>query len=177
MADRKRTVRRGDGKPKNARYDQEAKDKFIELALEIGVAPAVDQLGYPSLRQSYDWVRDAGVKIEVDYLRQRSRNFREFYSTQEKLTLANDMVRAISHKLRVSEVTGEFIDTRLTPQDIGRLATAYERAVKIVELLEGRPTDITENVTVGGLDAELRALIDETKRENDAQVAKIQDEL
>lgn len=175
---RKRTVKRTPRpteppiSQQGSKYTEEQRLSFLARAQEIGIPPACAEFGWPSEQSGYVWARKYGVTIDVDPVRARCVAVREAYSTIEKLEVANAIIRAVAQRLRVNPQTGEFLETvDIDGMEINRLSSALDKAVKITELLEGRPTEISE--TVSELDADLRRLVTQLKSNNDDKVAEL----
>lgn len=140
------------------RYTEEEIQLFLEAAQEIGVGPAMRDLGYPkSPSTAWDWVDKYDVQVNIDTLKQHASHMKVFYAQREKLVVAMSALDRIYEAL-----TRE----NLSADDQKKLSDALQKTIQTIELLEGRVTDRTETVAKDSVDAELQELIAEARARN-----------
>lgn len=155
------------------RYTEAEKDAFCAKALELGLQPAMQVMGYPdSKTTAWYWLEQRGLEIEKDTLRQRAAQLQQLYSQREKLVLLHETLRAIHHRLQADPNTGLFYE-ELDGKELTALANAANKTIQTMELLEGRVTERSEHVSVDSMDFELRQLIDDVRRENAVREAAL----
>ena len=126
------------------KYTDEQQEEYVTLATEMGIGPAMRQLGYPgSYHTAQKWLEDRGLEITVDTLKRRAVALREFYGARERMTAAMTVLD------RVVEACHE---EDLNPEDINKLANALQRVIQTMQLIEGDVTDRRETITKDGAD-------------------------
>jgi hypothetical protein len=133
------------------RYNDEEQAIFLELAQEIGIARAIRQLKYPnSWGTAKRWADARGIVITVDDLKAKSKEFNQWYETEELLIIAQDGMQRIHEQLQEAD---------LTPDEQKRLAEAFQKYANTWNLLKGRATNITETRQSDGMDLEIVNLL------------------
>lgn len=156
-----------------AKYTEEQRTIFVALAAEVGMAPARERLGYPSGQTASEWCKNYGVDTaEAETpLMKRAKAMRMFYGQQEKMTLLQEIMDAAYRLLEWGRDQDPVISEEgevyypLGPLDVQRLATAVRAVIQTGELLEGRPTEIVQEIDP--TDTELRKLVEEFRQRND----------
>jgi hypothetical protein len=140
-------------------YSDEEMDIFIQEAQDVGIGRAQRNLGYPnSWATAHRWITARGIKIDVDSLKARSKSFNEWYETEELLLVAQAGMDRIHESLHESV---------LTPDEIKKLAEAYQKYANTWMLLKGKSTNINEHRTVGEMDMEIKKIIEEENMRNE----------
>lgn len=147
------------------RYTDEQVDEFIEIATEIGVGPAMRELGYPgSWHTAHRWLDERGIEVTVDTLKRKARRLGVFYGTKEKVVAAQSVIDRIMELLEQEHLNAE---------DINKIANALERAIKTMELVEGRATERKEQSNLDSTDLEIRRLLTEMQESNELREAEL----
>ena len=138
-------------------YTDEDKNKFCELAQEIGVARAQRQLGYPvSSMTGIKWLRARGVEYKVNKTMAEVRAYHTYYQTE-------DLIMAMDNAMSVID---EMLVTVETADDMKKLSDALYKIVTTKNLLEGKATAINEKRERNAIDEEILSLIDVEKNRN-----------
>lgn len=158
-------------------YSEKARETFVNAARTEGIAGAMNLLGYPKSKQTAkDWVDSYGVEITRSALHVRAAEMGAFYTEREKLTLLQDMLDSIyAHIEKIDTGYGVMAPQMVEPQELSRLASAAEKVIKMIELLEGRVTERTEAHQVDSTDLELRRLIADAQNEAAAKEAALKE--
>ncbi len=119
-------------------------------------------------RARHDWVRlarehDEKVATRVAEKITETATAQAITRAKQFDTLATETLQMAINGLKEIDVAG------LKATDIRALAEVSERAAKMYELLEGRATDRTDNLTRGKMDA----LLDEMQRELEEMLARV----
>lgn len=119
-------------------YSEEKITTFLELAQEIGLTPAMRQLGYPkSWATASKWAEQRGVEITVDTLKQHAKEFDIYYNAKDKLLVCQEGLRRIYEEL--------ITETFITADDKKKLADATKRFIEAMQLVEGKATEIKQD--------------------------------
>lgn len=119
-------------------YSEEEQSKFVELAQEIGLTPAMRELGYPkSWATASKWAEQRGVEITVDTLKQHAKEFDIYYNAKDKLLVCQEGLRRIYEDL--------INETFISADDKKKLADATKRFVETMQLVEGKATEIKQD--------------------------------
>jgi hypothetical protein len=125
----------------NRAYTEEEVTEMVALAQEVGITKAIQQLGYGSWGTVTRWCKQRGVSADdVDPLKSRAATIREFYKEQEKLAICQQGLQRVFEVLTTKEISPDL----LTSDDIKKLADATKRLLEAMALVEGKPTNITE---------------------------------
>lgn len=143
-----------------ARYIEEEKSEFCELAQEIGIAAAMRELSYPkSYNTARYWLDQRGIEITVDSLKSKAAELKHFYGYKEQmLTLQTELDR-IQEMLESGDLDAD---------GLNKLSNALSKTINAMELISGRVTERRENheFAVDSKDLELMELINEAKAKN-----------
>jgi hypothetical protein len=143
------------------KYTEEQKLEYIETAKEIGIGPAMRELGFPgSYHTAQNWLSEFGVEITKDSLQQRAVTLGIYYSTKEKVLAAQALLVRLLEKIEGTE--------SLDAKDLVNLANAMQRVMQTLALIEGEATQRTETLTKDATDVELVEMLNEAKAKNDA---------
>lgn len=145
---------------RNVTYTREQEEEFISVANEIGIAPAMRELGYPgSHHTAAKWFKSRGLETpNVSSLQSAARALRTHYEAEEELA---------GIQLMMDRYTDMMMNNDLTPEEFNKLANAYERVIKTKRLIEGKSTGITQNNQYDGTDLEIAKLAAEMEQRND----------
>lgn len=125
----------------NRAYTEEEVSEMVSLAQEVGITKAIQELGYGSWATVARWCRQRGVSAEdTDPLRAKAVTIREFYKEQEKLAICQQGLQRVFEVLTTKEISPDL----LTSDDIKKLADATKRLLEAMALVEGKPTNITQ---------------------------------
>lgn len=141
-------------------YTREEEENFISVANEVGIAPAMRELGYPgSHHTATKWFRSRGLETpNVSSLQSAARALRTHYEAEEELA---------GIQLMMDRCTDMMMNNDLTPEEFNKLANAYERVIKTKRLIEGKSTGISETQQYDGTDLEIAKLTAEMEKRND----------
>jgi hypothetical protein len=144
-------------------YSDRQVKEFIETATEMGISPAMRQLGYPGAwATAQRWFQDAGVGMPtVDSLIAKAVELKQFYGDKEKKFAAMTLIDRIVEKL--------LQENDLTADDINKLGNALNKAIQTFNLIEGKSTSITESRQKDGTDLAIVDMLNEAKARNAAK--------
>lgn len=137
------------------KYTDQDKRDYLDIAQELGHARAMRELQYPkSWNTANQWAKDFGVSIPLDELKARARAHRDFYETEELLTVAQAAIdRAMDFLDR---------DADLSADDLKKVVDAMGKAIDKHLLISGKVTSRSGQEVAGDpfeklLEASLRA--------------------
>lgn len=138
--------------------DAQVRD-FIDTAKEMGISPAMRQLGYPSAwATAQRWFKEAGEGMpDVDSLIAKAVELKLFYGDKEKKFAAMTLIDRIVEKLHGDDLTAD---------DINKLGNALNKAIQTFNLIEGKSTSITESRQKDGTDLAIVDMLNEAKARN-----------
>ena len=141
------------------KFTDEQITEFIELANEMGIGPAMRQLGYPaSYHTAKKFYVQRGIEMPTaNSLAQMAKQLDIFYTDKEKLLAAQAVVD------RTVEALYQDI---LTSDDISKLSNALHKAIQTINLIEGKSTNINENRSKDGTDLAIVDILNEAKARN-----------
>lgn len=171
---------------KNPVYSTEQKQAFVNRAAEIGLTPAMKELGYPKGKPTASvWCKNLGVKVQLSELQQHAAQMKTFYGAQEKLALCQKVLDECYDILMHGEqdpaetdgymdpVTGQvsmiYVRRPLSAALLSRISATVQRTIQTMELLEGRVTDRIEQISQDSTDIELAEMIRDYKASNARQ--------
>lgn len=149
------------------KYSDQEIDQFLEVAKDIGIGRAIRKVGYPdSWGTANRWAKARGIEVTVDDLKAKSKEYHDWYNTEEALLVAQEGMA------RVHEM--------LTEQDLDadsqkKLAEAFQKYANTWLLLQGKANAISESRTKDSTDIELLELINEQKMKNAEMESDISD--
>ncbi|MCZ4078637.1 hypothetical protein O1W68_11845 [Rhodococcus sp. H36-A4] len=118
-----------------AKYTEEERRTFAELAGDTGLAKAKRELGYPeSWATGKKWCEEFGVVIELDALKSKAAQYNSFYEETELRIAQQDL---LSRSLELLENRG------LTPVELDKVASAMKKATDSIQALRGKATSFT----------------------------------
>lgn len=138
--------------------DKEIND-FLELAQEVGITKAKRELEYPkSWSTAQYWAEKRGVNTAADEVKSRAAGMREWYQTEEVITIAQE---------GFNRVYEELINNRdLTPDDQKKLAEALTKHYNVWANAQGKATNISESRQTDVLDGHLQELLHTERAKN-----------
>ena len=141
-------------------FNEEQVTEFIELAQEMGIGPAMRQLGYP---KSYHTAKKFFVQRNIDMptantLAVISKQLDIFYSDRDKIVAAQAVIDRTVEKLYEDDLLAE---------DINKLSNALHKAIQTINLIEGKSTNINENRSKDGTDLAIVDMLNEAKARNE----------
>ena len=120
------------------KYSDEEVNNFLERAQEIGIGRAQKELGYPkSWATAKDWATSRGVEVNIDQLKQRSKEFHQWYETEELLIVAQEGFQVVMDKLEDRD--------NLESDDIKKLSESFQKFTNSWLLLKNKATAISES--------------------------------
>ena len=138
-------------------YTDQEREAFCALAHDIGIAPAMRELGYPSMPAACKWLKARGIAITLDSLMANVKKFHTLYEVDDLLTVV---------ETGVARVVEMYTQTDLTPDGMQRAATATQKLVSSWLLLKGKATSISETRESDALDVALVDLLNAEKARN-----------
>ena len=142
-------------------YTDEQITEFIEIAQEMGIGPAMRNLGYP---KSYHTAKKFFIQRNVETPTANSlaviaKQLDIFYTDKEKVLAAQAVIDRTVEKL--------YEDT-LEAEDINKLSNALHKAIQTINLIEGKSTNINENRSKDGSDLAIIDMLNEAKVRNES---------
>ena len=137
-------------------FNEEQVSEFIELAQEMGIGPAMRQLGYP---KSYHTAKKFFVQRNIEMptantLAVISKQLDIFYTDRDKIVAAQAVIDRTVEKLYEDDLLAE---------DINKLSNALHKAIQTINLIEGKSTNINENRSKDGQDLAIIDILNEAK--------------
>ena len=141
-------------------FTEEQIENFIEIAQEMGIGPAIRNLGYPkSYHTAKKWFEQRNVDLPtMDTLAKMAVDLRVFYSDKEKLIAAQTVLDRCVETL---------MESTLDPDELNKLANAVHKAIQTINLIEGKSTAINEQRNKDNTDLAIIDLLNEAKARND----------
>lgn len=166
-----------------SQYTEDQKQVFVDRASQIGMAPAMQELGYPESKATASrWTNQMGVRITVTALQRHASQVKAWYGHAEKMTLLQLLLDKALDLLVYGEpdyeketvtqdpLTGavhvDYERMPCTAATIQRLSSTVQRTIQTMELLEGRATERSEQIGPDTTDVELASMIREFKAKN-----------
>ena len=142
-------------------YTDEQITEFIEIAGEMGIGPAMRQLGYP---KSYHTAKKFFVQRNIDTptansLAVMAKQLDIFYTDKEKVLAAQAVIDRTVEAL---------YEDNLVSDDISKLSNALHKAIQTINLIEGKSTNINENRSKDGSDLAIVDMLNEAKMRNES---------
>ena len=140
-------------------FTEEMVTEFIELAQEMGIGPAMRNLGYP---KSYHTAKKFFVQRNIEMptantLAVISKQLDIFYTDRDKIVAAQSVIDRTVEKLYEDDLLAE---------DINKLSNALHKAIQTINLIEGKSTNINENRSKDGTDLAIVDILNEAKMRN-----------
>jgi len=140
-------------------FTEEQITEFIELAQEMGIGPAMRNLGYP---KSYHTAKKFFVQRNIEMptantLAVISKQLDIFYTDRDKIVAAQAVIDRTVEKLYEEDLLAE---------DINKLSNALHKAIQTINLIEGKSTNINENRSKDGTDLAIVDILNEAKMRN-----------
>jgi hypothetical protein len=141
-------------------FTEEQIENFIEVAQEMGIGPAIRNLGYPkSYHTAKKWFEQRNVDLPtMDTLAKMAVDLRVFYSDKEKLIAAQTVLDRCVETL---------MESTLDPDELNKLANAVHKAIQTINLIEGKSTAINEQRNKDNTDLAIIDLLNEAKARNE----------
>ena len=144
--------------PKDQYTDQQISD-FLERAQEIGIGRTMRELGYPKSWATADrWAKTRNIKVAVDELKAKSKEFHDWYTTEEVLLVAQEGMNRVYEELSTN--------TELTPDDQKKLAESLMKHYNVWANAQGKATSINETRNTDNVDAAVIEMLNEEMAKN-----------
>lgn len=132
-------------------YSTEEKENYIKVAQELGMGPAMRELGYPgSHHTAKKWFTERGLELPtVSSLQQYAAALGVWYKDAEELAgLQMIMDRYV-----------ELLQSKSLDADaLNKISNGYQKLIQTKRLIEGKTTAVTETHTKDGTDLEIAKL-------------------
>lgn len=140
-------------------YSDNEINEFLQVAQEIGIGRAKRQLGYPnSWGTAQRWAKVRGIEVAVDELKQRSKSFHDWYTTEDVLVIAQEGMN------RVYEELMNTVD--LDAESQKKLADALTKHYNVWANAQGKATSISESRQTDQMDSHLIDLLNAERAKN-----------
>ena len=140
-------------------YSDEQVNDFLALAQEVGITKAKRDLGYPkSWSTAQYWAKQRGVVVATDEVMAKAAATREWYKTEEVITIAQEGMNRVYDELVNNDA--------LTADDQKKLAEAFVKHYNAWANAQGKATNITENREGDAFDAHLQDLLAQERARN-----------
>lgn len=160
-------------------YGEHERERWLELAEELGPQGATLELGYPAKRTAARWLAEHGLDVTKSEQHVRARAMRQAYSDAEQTALASQVLDAIADRL---ERTLWVFPPGMGPQEqplagaeLNQLAAAVQKAVATIRLVQGRSTENLGLQAMDDLTAEARALYLRSREANERAVLELEE--
>ena len=149
------------------RYSDEEVAAFLEHAQDVGIGRAIRDLGYPgSWATAKRWAENRGIDVELNTLKQKAKDYDLWYTDRDALLVAEEGMERVSEMLR---------EKNLEPDEIKKLAEAYQKYANTWLLIQGKATNVTESHYKDGKDLEIMDLINQEKAKNKLNEQEVTD--
>lgn len=150
---------------REVRYTEEEEERFIEVANEIGIGPAMRELGYPgSYNTCAKWFKSRSLETPtVTSLQAHASSLKQHYALEEEMA---------GVQLLMDRYVEKALTEEMTPDELNKLANGYERLMKTKRLIEGKSTNIAETQTYDGTDLEIMKLAQEMEERNARSISE-----
>jgi hypothetical protein len=140
-------------------YNTEEQEQFISVANELGIGPAMRELGYPgSHHTAKKWFTSRGIDMPtVSALQQHAASLGVWYKDAEELAGLQMIMDRYVELLQ---------DKSLDADALNKVANGYQKLIQTKRLIEGKTTQITETQTKDGTDLEIARLALEMEEKN-----------
>ena len=140
-------------------YTDQEINTFLELAQEVGITRAKRELKYPnSWSTAQRWAKMRGVEVAVDEVMQKAATSREWYKTEEVITIAQEGFNRVYEELTQNP--------DLTADDQKKLAEALMKHYNVWANAQGKATSITESRQTDTMDDHLQELLNMERAKN-----------
>ncbi|MDJ0395913.1 hypothetical protein QMK17_21575 [Rhodococcus sp. G-MC3] len=114
------------------KYNEDERRAYAELAGDIGIRPAMRELGYPSSWASgRAWCTEFGIEVELDELKSKAAQYNAFYNDSEQIIAFQDLI---------ADARAKQLDPDTTAADLERLAKVIKLSVDGIRLIQGKAT-------------------------------------
>ena len=142
-------------------FTDEQITEFIEIAQEMGIGPAMRNLGYP---KSYHTAKKFFIQRNVETPTANSlaviaKQLDIFYTDKEKVLAAQAVIDRTVEAL---------YEDNLVSDDIAKLSNALHKAIQTINLIEGKSTNINENRSKDGSDLAIVDMLNESKMRSES---------
>lgn len=134
-----------------AKYSEEERRAFAELAGDVGIPKAKRELQYPeSWSTGKKWCEEFGIAVELDALKSKAAQYNQFYEeTELRIAMQDALARGI-----------ELMESNdLKPADYDKLVNGMNKITNSIQMLRGKATSHTAKEDT--LDAAALALFDQ----------------
>jgi len=140
-------------------YSDKQINEFLALAQEVGITKAKRELGYPkSWSTAQYWAEKRGVEVAVDEVKQKAAVTREWYQTEEVITIAQEGFNRVYEEL--------VNNNDLTPDDQKKLAEALTKHYNVWANAQGKATNISETRSNDSVDTHIQELLNMERAKN-----------
>ena len=114
------------------RYNEDERRAYAELAGDVGIRPAMRELGYPSSWASgRAWCAEFDVDVELDELKAKAAQYNTFYNDSEQIIAFQDLI---------ADARAKQLDKTTSAADLERLAKVVKMSVDGIRLIQGKAT-------------------------------------
>lgn len=140
-------------------YSDQEINNFLELAQDIGITRAKRELGYPrSWNTAQRWAKLRGIEVAIDDLKAKSKEFHDWYKTEEVLLVAQEGMNRVYLELVENNT--------LTPDDQKKLAEALVKHYNVWANIQGKATSINETRKSDDIDGHLIDMLNAERAKN-----------
>lgn len=143
-------------------YDDSQINEFIELANDIGIGPAIKELGYPaSWATAQRWYKMRGIDTpNVDELRSKASKTHQFYEDKEALLVVQEGLQIV-HSTYLNKWDS------LDADEQKKLAETVQKLTNSMRVLQDKASSIHESRYKDSIDDELNKMIADLESSND----------
>lgn len=140
-------------------YSDEDINEFLALAQEVGITRAKRELKYPnSWSTAQRWAKLRGIEVATDEVMAKAAATREWYKTEEVITIAQEGFNRIYEELTTN--------SNLTADDQKKLSEALMKHYNVWANAQGKATAITETRQTDTMDEHLQELLNIERSKN-----------
>lgn len=146
-----------------ARFTQEQRDTWLDVAQDVGPAAARKELGYPAERTARLWLHEAGMDIVEAKDQQAGRALQQAFTDAELLSQGRTILTVALEQLEMSPTMDQAVKASLV----------WGRVIANTRLVQGRSTD-NRHVILEELTKEQEDLLAKSQKRNDEVLAALE---
>lgn len=135
-------------------YSEMDKQEAVAIAKRFGVAQTIRDLGWPNRKTLEKWCKDYGVKPDKDRLMSDAAKLGSLFTRAEKAHVLQTQLAKLYVLLQ---------DETLSSMDHKRVSEAIRTTIESLNLIDDKPTHISQSQTKDNTDIELQEMVREAQ--------------
>lgn len=141
----------------NLGYSEDKITEFIDLAKDVGIGPAMRELGYPKQWVTANkWCKARHVETPKTLTQQVAAAQNQLYTLEDKLIAGYKLLDRIMEQLEAEQLDAD---------SVKKLAETYKKTIETIQILEGKAINISQNNDV--FETKIQSLLDDMNMQND----------